>query len=674
MVSRSARASSVESGSSAAIGRVFSSAAACAAKAGQILSVVVLLGAVLAVASEDANAQERESYSPHAGESFPRRVFWGDTHVHSSWSPDAGGSGNERLTPEQAFRFARGEEIVAHNGQKIRLRRPLDFLLVSDHSEYLGLYPMLEEKFPALVATERGARWVGLLDAGRRSLIGGEFALSLAGGKDIIGDRSFVAPMWQRVIDHAEQANEPGRFTAFIGYEWTSMPGGANLHRNVIFRDGAERTRQIVPFSSVESADPEALWAFLSDYEAKTGGRVMAIPHNGNLSAGRMFEHTRFDGTPLTKAYAESRARWERIVEATQIKGDSEAAPFLSPDDEFADPGTWDFMRGMSPVGKHEDWMYEFEYVRPALGNGLALGASLGTNPFQFGLIGSTDAHTGLATADDADFWGKFSSNEPHAGRAAEPWSGLELPDVPQFAALSSGAAMPEGMLTWSLVASGYAGVWAHENTRASLFDAMARRETYSTTGPRMVVRFFGGFDFEPRDAFVPDLATVGYTKGVPMGGELRGAGATAAGSAPRFLVSALRDPEGAHLDRVQIVKLWLDGESGEVRERLHDVAVSDGRKIDRNGRCRKPVGNTVDVESATYSNDIGAAALTTVWQDPDFDPAEPALYYVRVLEIPTPRWTTYDAARFGEARPSSAPPTLQQRAYTSPIWYRPAD
>jgi hypothetical protein len=628
-------------------------------------SFLVLLCAGMSLAEED-------NYSPYAGEAFPRNVYFGDTHVHSSWSPDAGGSGNERLTPVEALRFARGEEITAHNGQKIRLRRALDFLMVSDHSEYLGLYPMLEEMYPPLVATERGTHWIELIKAGRRSLIGGEFALSLSGGQDIIGDRSFVGLVWKRLVDHVERANSPGQFTAFIGYEWTSMPGGANLHRNVLFRDGPERTRDLVPFSAVESSDPEDLWKFFSDYEASTGGRVMAIPHNSNLSAGRMFEQARFDGSPMTPAYAQARNRWERIVEATQIKGDSEAAPFLSPDDEFADFGTWDFMRGMSPVGKHENSMYEGEYVRPALGNGLLLDGTLGSNPFQFGLIGSTDAHTSLATADDSDFWGKFSSNEPYAGRAADRWAGLELPETSEFQNFQLPTTLPDGMFQWNLVASGYAAVWAHENTRASLFDAMERRETYATTGPRMVVRFFGGWNFESKDAEAPDMARVGYARGVPMGGELTPPRESHGDEAtPRFLISALRDIEGANLDRVQVVKLSAAA-NGRVEERVFDVAVSDGRKIGKDGRCRKVVGNTVDVTEATYSNSIGDAELTVVWQDPSFDPARPSLYYVRVLEIPTPRWTTYDAARFGTELPEKAPETLQQRAYTSPIWYTP--
>lgn len=630
------------------------------------LAIALSLLGAHSTASESVSGSR--PYSPYAGVDYPLNVYWGDTHVHSSWSPDAGGSGNERLTPDDAFRFARGETITAHNGHRIRLRRPLDFLLVSDHSEYLGLFPMLEEGYPALLATETGARWGRMLAAGERSKIGGEFAASLSVNANIVGDRSFVRSMWQRVIASAERANQPGRFTAFIGYEWTSMPAGANLHRNVLFRDGADRTSQVAPFSSIESADPEALWAYLADYERKTGGGALAIPHNSNLSAGRMFEQATFEGKQLTRAYVEARRRWEPLVEATQIKGDSEAAPFLSPDDEFADFGTWDAMGGMG-AGPHKDWMYANEYIRPALGNGLALGQQLGANPFEFGLIGSTDAHTSLATADDDDFWGKFSRNEPYAGRAEDLWAALELPEGVGATERLLAAQLPVDMHTWSLVASGYAAVWAHENTRASLFDAMRRRETYGTTGPRMTVRFFGGWSFGASDDDAPNLPAVGYAKGVPMGSTLP----AAAGSAPSFLVSVLRDPDGANLDRIQIVKLWLGGEDGsEVRERIYDAAVSGERAIDEAGRCRQPVGSTVDVEAATYTNAIGAGALTTVWRDPDFDAERPALYYVRALEIPTPRWTTYDAAHFGTPRPEQAPATVQQRAYTSPIWYTP--
>ena len=632
------------------------------------MSRTTLFAAMFCVLAAPSFAAD-DDYSPHVHAPHPMNVYWGDTHVHTSWSPDAGGSGNVSLSPEDAYRFARGETITGHSGQPIRLRRPLDFLLISDHSEYLGLFPMLEEGNPALLATETGKRWAEMLRAGERSKIGGEFAASLGQNANIVGDRSFVGTVWQRAITEAERANDPGRFTAFIGYEWTSMPNGANLHRNVLFRDGAEATRQISPFSSVESPDPEALWAFLAEYESKTGGNAMAIPHNSNMSAGRMFELKTFTGEAMTPAYAEARRRWEPIVEATQIKGDSETAPFLSPDDEFADFGTWDFMGGMG-IGPHEDWMYSAEYVRSGLGSGLLLQQKLGANPFQFGLIGSTDAHTSLATADDEDFWGKFSRNEPYANRAKDPWAALEMPEGSPTAQRLLTTALPGGMYTWSLVASGYAGVWAHENTRGSLFDALQRRETYATTGPRMVVRFFGGWDFSQDDAVQPDIAKVGYARGVPMGGDLLDPPADAA---PRFLLSALRDPEGANLDRIQVIKLSVQaGDEPSVQETIFDVAASGGRSADASGRVTQAVGNTVDVENATYTNAIGAGSLSAVWQDPDFDPNEPALYYARVLEIPTPRWTTYDAARFGTPLPEEAPVTLQQRAYTSPIWYTP--
>jgi len=631
----------------------------------RISSSLLLASLLVAVTSATAG----ENYSPYADVDHPTNVYWGDTHVHSSWSPDAGGSGNEKLTPIDAFRFAKGEPIVAHNGQTVRLRRPLDFLLVSDHSEYLGLYPMLEEGYPALLATETGQRWRQLVDEGRRGRVGGEFAASLSSGRDLVGDRSFVPHVWKQVVANADRMNEPGIFTAFIGYEWTSMPGTANLHRNVLFRDGADLTHDLVPFSAVESQDPEALWAFLADYEARTGGRALAIPHNSNMSAGRMFEMTRFDGSPQTRDYAERRMRFERVVEATQIKGDSEATTATSPDDEFADFENWDAYAGMGVIGPHEDWMYAGEYVRPALGRGLELRRALGANPFAFGLIGSTDAHTSLATADDVDFWGKFSSNEPYAGRDQDPFAQLEMPEDATFDFSVAARELPDQLYTASLVSSGYAAVWAHENTRASLFDAMARRETYATTGPRMVVRFFGGWGYEAEDATRPDLARVGYAGGVPMGGEL---GAGPEGLSPRFLISALRDPEGANLDRAQIVKQWLDPESGAVLERIYDVAVSDGRTIDGDGRARKVVGSSVDVKRARYTNTIGEDALITWWADPDFDAATPAVYYVRVLEIPTPRWTTYDAAKFGTKRPETVPASVQQRAYTSPIWYTP--
>ncbi|MFO0688248.1 MAG: DUF3604 domain-containing protein [Myxococcota bacterium] len=627
-----------------------------------------------------ASAAGTAPYSPFVARDFPTEVLWGDTHLHSSWSPDANAGGNTRIDPDTAFRFAKGETVTGHNGEPVRLRRPLDFLVVADHSEYMGLYPMLEAKDPDLLANATGARWAALIAEGKRAQVGSEFAMGLPSGQDLIKSPAFQRSVWKRVIENAERHDDPGRFTAFIGYEWSSMPRGANLHRIVLFADGAEKVSQVVPFRSIDSTDPEALWRYLADYERKTGGRALAIPHNSNLSAGRMFELVDMGGQPFSKAYARERARWEPIVEATQIKGDSETAPRLSPDDEFADYGTWDAEAGMTPA-PHEDWMYEAEYVRSALGLGLVEEKRLGVNPFAFGLIGSTDAHTGLATADDADFWGKFNSNEPHADRASEPWAKNFLPPPGSEAHRQFQAAgfadreRPTQSMTWRLVASGFAAVWARDNTRAEIFDAMRRRETYATTGPRMVVRFFGGWSFAPGDADVPDLAAIGYAKGVPMGAVLPPQTATAGAApkpgaaAPSFLISALRDPEGANLDRIQVVKQWID-DGGRRRERIFDVALSGGRRVDQTGRSRESVGETVDLEKATYSNTIGASLLSTVWRDPDFDARRSAVYYVRVLEIPTPHWTTYDAVRFGTPRPAGHPGTTQERAYTSPIWY----
>jgi len=638
----------------------------------------ILVCSALAAWAEEAAAGSSSAvepakttrYSPFVDRDYATRVFWGDTHVHSSWSPDANAGGNTQIDPDAAYRFAKGETVTGHNGQPVRLRRPLDFLVVADHSEYMGLFPMLEAKDPDLLANETGARWSALIAEGKRAQVGSEFAMGLPSGKDLIQSPAFQRSVWNRVIENAERHDEPGRFTAFIGYEWSSMPRGANLHRIVLFADGAARASQVVPFRSIDSVDPEALWRYLAEYERETGGRAIAIPHNSNLSAGRMFELVDMGGKPFSKAYATERARWEPLVEATQIKGDSETAPHLSPGDEFADYGTWDSEAGMTPM-PHEDWMYEGEYVRSGLARGLAVEEKIGVNPFAFGLIGSTDSHTGLATADDADFWGKFNSNEPAPGRAAEPWAKNLLPAEGSEAYRQFQAAgfmdreRPTQSMTWKLVASGFAAVWAKENTRAALFDAMRRRETYATTGPRMVVRFFGGWDFGAEDSNLPDLAAVGYAKGVPMGGVLP----ARASASPSFLVSAMRDPDGANLDRVQVVKQWFD-EGGQRQERIFDVALAGDRKVDASGRSREPVGDTVDLAKASYLNTIGASLLTTVWRDPEFDPKRSAVYYVRVLEIPTPHWTTYDAVRFGTALPESYPGTTQERAYTSPIWY----
>ena len=630
----------------------------------------VLVG-VLVLAS-GAGAEE-ESYSPYAGATDATDVFWGDTHVHSSWSPDAWTFGNHRLGPDAAFRFAAGEEVTAHNGMKMQLRRPLDFLLVSDHSEYLGLFPKLTAGDPVLLETETGKRWSELFANGEGPRVFGEFINALINNRDTLQSEAFERSVWDEVIANADRANRPGHFTAFIGYEWTSMPNAANLHRVVVYKDGADIAGKMLPFSSLDGPKPEQLWRFMAGYESRTGGEIFAIPHNSNLSAGLMFALEDSEGKPITKQYAETRRRFEPLVEATQIKGDSETHPILSPDDEFADYGSWDETGGFG-TQPHEDWMFVHEYVRGALGLGLDVAARTGANPYQFGLIGSTDSHTSFATADENDFWGKFSSDEPSARRAHEPF-GAQGGESSLDLALESGpiADMAEssnaGRYKWSYVASGYAAVWARENTREALFEAMQRRETYATTGPRVVVRLFGGFDFAAADALAPDLARLGYAKGVPMGGELPKA---RRGQAASFLVSALRDPDGANLDRIQIIKGWRDA-NGKLHERVFDVAVSGDRKIGADGRCREEVGSSVDLAEATWLNALGAAQLTAVWSDPDFDPKAHAFYYARILEIPTPHWTAHDAPFFGTKIPKGPPKVTQERVYTSPIWYTPS-
>jgi hypothetical protein len=391
----------------------------------------------------------------------------------------------------------------------------------------------------------------------------------------------------------------------------------------------------------------------MQDYETKTGGSVLAIAHNGNLSNGRMFPLIEsFTGKPVDRRYVEQRARWEPLYEVTQTKGTGEAHPALSPNDELADFEIWDFGNLDASVKKTPD-MLEFEYARPALKNGLRLEAKLGTNPYKFGMVGSTDAHTGLAAVEEENFFGKTTPQEPSPERLT--------------ATFVKDARTGITVMDWEVGASGYAAVWAADNTREAIWDAMARKEVYGTTGPRMIVRFFGGWDFSAADARTRSPAALGYARGVPMGGDLR---AAPVGKAPTFLVAALRDPIGANLDRIQVVKGWLDAK-GEVHEQVYDVAWSGERSPGADGKL-PPVGSTVDLATATWSNTIGAPELISVWKDPQFDPGQRAFYYARVIEIPTPRWTAYDAVRFGVQPGAGTAMTVTERAYTAPIWYTP--
>jgi hypothetical protein len=600
------------------------------------------------------NFQDEKVYSPFAGRNYPDEVLFGDTHFHTDQSFDAGLVGTT-LGVDEGFRFARGEMVISNSGQPVQLIRPLDFLVVTDHAEFIGLAPMIHESHPELLADPWG-NWVH-----KRFHSGPEGRLEAYGniiehgirGEDPFSSEEIARSFWVDFVEKADTYNKPGSFTAMTGFEWTSTPAGDNLHRVVIFRDGAGKTSRTLPFTMFDSPDPEGLWKYLANYEDKVGGQVLAIPHNGNLSNGLMFRDTTFGGKKIDRAYAETRIRWEPIIEMTQIKGDGETHPLLSPDDGFADYENWD-ISNLAGTAAKTDEMLQYEYARSALKLGLKLGKKTGTNPYKFGMIGASDTHTALSTTREENYFGKYKSAEPGPDRHNTEVVPAQDPSLRVFASQE--------------LASGLTAVWARENTRGEIFGAMKRKEVYATTGTRIRVRVFAGWDFEADEVTRPDFIAQGYRRGVPMGGELRTA---PDGKAPAFMVRALRDPDGANLDRIQIIKGWLDAK-GETHERIYDVAVSDGRKIDTDGHVKEPVGNTVDLATATWTNTIGAALLGAHWIDPEFDPRQHAFYYVRVLEIPTPRWTTYDAVFYDIDRPDNVPATIQDRAYTSPVWYTP--
>ncbi|WP_068119466.1 DUF3604 domain-containing protein [Tropicimonas marinistellae] len=595
-------------------------------------------------------------YSPYLQEDFPNQVFFGDTHLHTSFSADAGLVG-ATTTPDDAFLFAKGEEVISSNGIPARLQRPLDWLVVTDHAENLGIPAALAAEDPVLTDTEWGAQLAEIAAPGtEESMVASyEFWMQATfAGEDPLAGTPFGQTMWKKATEATERHNDPGAFTAFIGFEWTSQPNGSNMHRNIIYRDGKDLADRKVPISSYDSDDPEVLWDWMADYEETTGGRMFAIPHGGNLSNGLMFDDITLSGEPLTADYAERRMQYEPLYEITQMKGDGEAHPMLSPDDAFADYGTWD-KGSFGPEPKTPD-MLPKEYARSALKRGLAYEAELGANPFKFGVVGSTDAHTGLSTSTEDNFFGKVALVEPTGNpiRYEEAITGRATPD-------------PADDLTHAdAIASGIAAVWARENTREALWDAMERKEVYATTGTRLRVRVFGGWDFEEADMTRSDFAAHGYEAGVPMGSDLSDG---PEGAVPKLLIRALRDPDGANLDRIQVVKGWISAEGPG--ERVYDVAWSDDRQPDADGKL-PPVGDTVDPQTATYTNAIGEPYLDAFWADPDFDPSQRAFYYVRVLEIPTPRWTTYDSVFFGIDLPETVDASQQERAYTSPIWYTP--
>jgi Protein of unknown function (DUF3604) len=608
------------------------------------------------LASKAADAQEAGDKEVTSG--IAAKLLWGDTHLHTANSIDAFGFG-VKLGPEEALRFARGEEVTSTWGLKAKLDRPLDFLVIADHSGGLGATKALYDAPRMLIKDKTLLRWHDMMHESPEGMqkATGEL-IAMAGEGKLTGllpreqTRKNTLKIWNSHTGVVERYNEPGKFTAFMGFEYTLMPNGDNMHRVVMMRDGKLRADQVRPYDpqteGVDSADK--LWDYMDAYEAKTGGKMLAIPHNSNLSNGLMFEMVAPDGGPMTADYARRRAAREPLVEITQIKGDSESHPFLSPNDEFAGFGDAGWELGnltMQRAKKPE--MLGGDYVREALKRGLAIEAKTGVNPYKFGLIGSTDSHTSLATADESNFFGKHSGGEPNAKRASE----------------AQNLGTRAGRVGWHYLAGGYAAVWATANTRAAIFDAMMRREVYATTGPRMQVRIFGGWDFSDKD-WAGDWVKAGYARGVPMGADLKGGTGR-----PSFLISALKDPEGANLDRVQIVKGWTDA-SGKLQEKVFDVVWSSPDTRSLNGGKLTPVGDTVDIAKASYANTIGAPELRTVWSDPEFNASQRAFYYVRVLEIPTPRWVLFDALRYGAKLLPETELKSQERAYSSPIWYNP--
>jgi len=621
------------------------------------LLIYSIAASVFAAEHEEGN----KNYSPYVANNYPRQVLFGDTHLHTAQSFDAIAFGTS-IGPEQAYQFARGKEVISSSGMPAKLSRPLDFLVVADHAELMGVMGEVLAANPAVMGNKGIARWHEMLKAGGKQGLQVYYEMLKAAGftdaseensglpKELT-NKKMTTSIWQKNIKAAEKYNEPGEFTALIGYEWSSNEKGNNLHRVVIYRDGEKQTSQTLPFSALVSGNPEDLWLALKNYQEKTGGKVLAIPHNGNLSNGLMFPLVNPEtGQPITKEYAKLRAEMEPIIEVSQIKGDGETHPKLSKNDEFADYETWD--RGnLTLSADKKDEMLEFEYARSALKNGLVVESTLGINPFKFGMIGSTDSHTGLAAVEEENFFGKLPHAEPSDHRV-------------EHALMKFGE---KAYMGYEMTSSGYAAVWATENTREGIWDAMKRKEVYATTGPRMTVRFFGSWDFDQEDAYSNVIVKSGYSKGVPMGGDLTSA---AKNESPKFLVSVLKDPIGANLDRVQIVKGWLDN-AGKNHEKVYDVVCSDNRALNNN-RCKTAVGNTVNVKNATWVNSIGDTEMVTLWQDPDFDSALKAFYYVRAIEIPTPRWTAYDAAYYEFDVSNKVKMTTQERAYTSPIWYTP--
>lgn len=581
-----------------------------------------------------------------------RQLLWGDTHLHSSYSMDAYLFQNRTADPDTAYRYAKGYPVIhPYHRARVQIGTPLDFLVVSDHAELMGVTKSLAEGNKLLAELPVGQRFINWMKEGRYADVFREIAHSISegtGGTPIepLNSEEVREAIWHEITAAAERHNEAGKFTAFLGWEWSSLPNAANLHRVVFTAASAEKGNQFIPYSAMDSSRPEDLWNWLDSTSKILGIDFIAIPHNSNISKGKMFDLVDSDGRPLDAEYARTRMRWEPLVEVTQIKGDSETHPLLSPGDEFAGFETYQFLIDARPDTNKTAPATAGSYVRAALKRGLQLDSEIGENPYQFGLIGSTDSHSGLASAEESNFHGKTAIDSTPEGKSL-------------YAPIKKGAS------GWDMSASGLAAVWAEENTRESIFAAFKRREVYATSGPRIKLRFFAGWDYAPNDIRTVNIAATGYGKGVPMGGELNEA---PRGKSPSFLIYAMKDPASANLDRIQVIKGFVN-DAGHTQETVYDVALSDSRLPEPVGNIAA-VGSTVDVSSGRYTNDIGDTDLAVVWTDPDFRRDQHAFYYARVLEIPTPRHTLLDEIALRQDR--YAVDTLQERAYSSPIWYTP--
>ncbi|MBS0332119.1 MAG: DUF3604 domain-containing protein [Proteobacteria bacterium] len=593
-----------------------------------------------------------------AGSAASRRAFFGETHLHTSFSFDAYGLMATKTTPQEAYQFGAGRPVTI-NGQTVQRGWPLDFMAVTDHSENMGLLNALDDPNSEISRTPIGQEF-------RKDPSKSFYMLREANaeGRNLPGldAHKALTDAWAIEVAAANANYRPGKFTTFIAYEWSQMDQGKyNLHRNVIF----EGSKAPLPWTSADSPRPEDLWTYLEKNRAQ-GIQALAIPHNGNASNGLMYDWNMSNGHPIDQAYAERRLMNEPLTEIVQNKGQSDTVPELSPNDEFANFEIYDVLLTQRDVKSKASG----GYIRQAFGRGLVIQQKTGANPFKYGVVGGSDWHNGLSNSDEnATFGTPGPIDRQHfpTGDAARKALGLIKTRalIDDSAAKTGKAPAVANPLINS--SAGLTGVWAEENTRESIFAAMKRKETFATSGTRMKVRVFGGWNFGPAALSSPDWVRQAYARGVPMGGDLP---ARAGAGAPSFIIQAAKDPTGANLDRVQVIKLWL--RDGQYREKIFDVALSGGRKADPRTGKAPPVGDTVDLKTATYKNTIGAPVLQTVWRDPEFDAATPAVYYVRVLEIPTPRWNTYLAVANHLPAPEGAPATLQERAWSSPIWFTP--